>query len=155
MLFIGDFAMTAVYDKFGVRFLYPENWQITDEEYGEWPHSIAVQSPGSGFWSLHVYLSTVDPAEVAAEVLQTMQEEYSELEAMPVTERIGVADAVGYDMDFCCLDFIITSRTRSFRVGNWTFLMLCQAENREFEQLEDLFSAMTLSLLNDKNGVSF
>ena len=65
-----------------------------------------------------------------------------------------VAEAVGYDMDFCCLDFIITSRTRSFRLGNWTLLMLCQAENREFEQLEDVFHAITLSLFNRPNGAT-
>jgi hypothetical protein len=139
--------MPAVYDKLGVRFLYPENWRVADEELDEWPRSVSVQSPGSGFWSLHVYQAPVDPATIAAEVLQTMKEEYSGLEAIEVTERIGDAEAVGHDMDFCCLDFIVTSHTRSFRLGDLTFLMLCQAENREFEQLAEVFLAMTLSLL--------
>ena len=146
--------MTAVYDKLGVRFLYPENWRIDDEQLADWPHSVSVQSPGSGFWSLHIYRAAVEPARVAAEVLQTMRAEYAGLEATPVTEQIGPAEAVGYDMDFCCLDFIITSKTRSLRVGKWTYLMLYQAENREFEQLQDVFRAMTLSLLNGETGIS-
>ena len=53
--------MPAVYEKLGVRFLYPENWQITDEELDGWPQSVSVQSPGSAFWSLHVYSSEIAP----------------------------------------------------------------------------------------------
>jgi len=41
--------MPAVYENFGVRFLYPENWTITDEVDDGWPCSVTVQSEETAF----------------------------------------------------------------------------------------------------------
>jgi hypothetical protein len=144
--------MPAVYEKLGLRFLYPESWQITDEQFEDWPHTVSVQSPGSAFWSLHVYTADVEPNEAADEVLQAMRREYADLEAESVNESIGSTNAVGYDMDFYCLDFVVASRTRSFTHQGQTFVMLCQAEDREFAELENVFRAMTASLLGQQES---
>ena len=56
--------MPAVYDNLGVRFLYPENWSIIDEDDEGWPRTVTVQSKETGFWTLHGYppLQEVQPA---------------------------------------------------------------------------------------------
>lgn len=138
--------MPATYDRFGIRFLYPENWSVSEDQVDLRAPSVSLATPGGGFWSLHVHGATADPHELLAEVVRTMQQEYESLEAEEVAESIGGFDAVGRDMDFYCLDLIVSARARCFRAGQRMLLILYQAEQREFDDLEPVFRAITLSL---------
>jgi hypothetical protein len=140
--------MTACYDKSGIRFLYPENWQITDEEVSRDGFSLSVQSPESAFWSLNVYESERDPGSLVDAVLKSMEGEYEGIESSALKERFGEIESLGYDMCFYCLDFVVDSRVLAARALGRTVLILWQAEDREFDRLEPVFRAMTLSLLN-------
>jgi hypothetical protein len=139
--------MSGIYDKEGVKFLYPENWEVSEESADELSRVISLQSPTSGFWTLHVYEASAEPAELVAEARQTLAQEYDSLEAEPANEKIARVDTVGYDLEFYCLDLVVTARIRSFRQGKRTYLVLAQAESRDFEKLGDVFRAMTVSLL--------
>jgi hypothetical protein len=139
--------MTACYEKLGIRFLYPENWKVADEQFDESPHSVSVESPDSGFWSLLVYDEEIDPRALLEQVLESMCEEYEGVESSLVSEQFDDVESLGYDMYFCCLDFIVNSRALAFRAGGKTLLMMWQAEDREFEQLEPVFRAITISLI--------
>jgi hypothetical protein len=140
--------MSATYQNFGVSFMYPENWQLADETAeGEGPKSVTVQSPTGGFWSLHVYQPAVEPLELAEQVKLTMETEYPGLESQLATEDVGDEKLIGFDMDFYCLDFVISAQVRSLRKEKRTYVMLCQAETRDFEKLSPVFQAMTISLL--------
>jgi hypothetical protein len=140
--------MSAIYENLGVSFMYPENWEITSASgQDETGQSVTVQSPTSGFWSLDAYPSASDPQDLADQVRLTMSSEYEGLESQPVTEEIGAAQLVGYDMDFYYLDFVVTAQVRSVRVGKRTFVLFCQAESRDFDALAPVFQAMTVSLL--------
>jgi hypothetical protein len=140
--------MTACYDRSGIRFLYPENWQITDEEISRDGFSLSVQSPESAFWSLNVYEAERDPGSLVDAVLKSMEGEYEGMESSAITERFGEIESLGYDMCFYCLDFVVDSRVMAGRALGRTLLILWQAEDREFDRLEPVFRAMTLSLLN-------
>jgi len=141
--------MTARYEKLGVQFLYPENWQIRDEEPVSWPRSVSVQSPGGGFWSLMVYRgSDKSPADLTKEALSTMQQEYDGLESMEICEEFRSVKTSGYDMSFYCLDLVVTARALGACLGDQTLLVIWQAEDREFQQLEQVFRAITTSLLD-------
>ena len=144
---LGLLAMTATYENLGVQFLYPENWQITDEDPLAWPRTVSLQSPGGGFWSLMVYRPDQDPEELTAEVLETMRQEYDGLESAEVSECFEQANTWGYEMQFCCLDFLVSARVLAVRVEDQTLLMIWQAEDREFQQMEPVFRAITTSLL--------
>lgn len=139
--------MTAVYNQAGVKFLYPENWELADESSRTLPRVISVTSPTGGFWALHVYKSSAEPRELADEVLRSMAQEYDSLESEEVTEQIDIAQAVGYDLDFYCLDLVARASVRAFRQGSRTYLVLAQAESRDFETLAEVFRAITVSLL--------
>ena len=65
-----------------------------------------------------------------------------------VEEEIEGTHSVGYDLLFYCLDFIVSSRVRSFSFENRTFVLLWQAEDKEFDEISPVFSAITTSLLN-------
>ena len=142
--------MIAHYEKSGVRFAYPENWSIVDEQLDAWPQGVAVQSPNGGYWDLRIFPSRIGLEEVSDQSLDAMRQEYADLESEAVTEQLfSSVTAVGYNLDFFCLDLLVTSRIRSFHVGGQTLLLICQAENREFERQQLVFDAITKSLLDD------
>ena len=57
--------MPSTYDKLGVRFLYPDNWILDEEDAPNGNPSVTVQSPGGAFWSLAIHSPTTDPEELA------------------------------------------------------------------------------------------
>jgi hypothetical protein len=141
--------MPAVYDSSGVRFQYPENWTLL-EEAKQSPREITLESPSGAFWALHVYFPPTDPHELAGDALRVMRQEYENVEVEPVHEDIGPVHAYGFDMSFFYLDLLVNCRARAFDFGDATFLLITQAEDRDYDQLEPVFRAITASLLSDR-----
>lgn len=141
--------MTGNYDRCGIRFLYPENWELTDDALDEIPRTISVQAPSGAFWSVDIHPFSVDPTELLDEVVAAMRGEYADLEAFAATEQVNGQDADGFDMFFWCLDFVVTCRVRALRSGHATYLMTYQAEDREFQQMEPVFKAITHSFFQE------
>lgn len=141
--------MIAYYEKPGIRFAYPDNWSIADEQLDESPQGVSVLSPHGGYWDLRIFPSRMALKQVSEKALDAMRQEYADLESETVTEELFGVTAVGYNLDFFCLDLLVTSRIRSFYVGDRTMLLICQAEDREFDQQQLVFDAITKSLLGD------
>jgi len=137
--------MSAIYEKLGVRFMYPENWEVIDDDPLSEPRTIAVHNETGAFWSVTSYEADVPAEEIAGAALATLREEYEELEAEPFNDKIGDADAVGYEVHFYVQQLVAAARIRAFEHESQTVLLLCQAEDREFDRLEQVFDAMTLS----------
>jgi len=140
-------TMTAHYENFGVSFMYPENWEIVDEESDDWPRGVSVQSPEGGYWELKIYPSQMDLDQLNDEVLAAMRQEYTELESDAVSDHVMDLPAVGYNLTFFCLDLLVMSQIRSLHVDGQTYLLTYQAENREFDREKPVFDAITTSLL--------
>lgn len=139
--------MIAIYDKLDVRFQYPENWEVTDEQAVEWPHAVTIQSPGTAFWSLHIYPLPASPVDLAAEAMRALKDEYKGVHAETIQCELAGCEALGYEMDFSYLDLIVRARVLGISQPGRVFLLLTQAEDSEFEALERVFLAMTTSLL--------
>jgi hypothetical protein len=139
--------MPAVYEKFGVRFLYPENWSITDEEDDEWPRTVTLQSQDTAFWSLHVYPPGHDTQAVIDELVAAIGTEFSDIEVLPAEETFGDTETTGVDLAFFYLDLLVEAKIRSLRTPSGTLIWLYQAESREFESVERVFQAMAISML--------
>jgi hypothetical protein len=140
--------MVATYDRHGIRFAYPENWELSEDYQGADSHCVTLQSPQSGFWMLQALETTKSADMLAAEALQSVKQEYGEVEVVRVDEEIEGTWSVGYDMLFYCLDFIVSAKVRSFLLEHRRYVLLWQAEDNEFEHLDAVFSAITASLLN-------
>jgi hypothetical protein len=140
--------MSGIYENFGLRLPYPENWTVEDGHNSEWPESVVLQSPGSGFWSLSIHPTDSDGSELAAQVLNTLRQEYEEIEAESVRDKVGEVDASGFDLNFYCLDFVISGSLRVFRDSRRLYLTLYQAESREFENLSPIFRLLSACILN-------
>ena len=137
--------MPAHYDKHGVRFQYPENWTLDEAEADE--NTVTVYSPEGAFWSLVWRDISEDPHDLAVEALQTLKTEYAETESEPASETVAGREISGFDVSFYYVDLVNTAVIRGFRTSAASFLVLYQAEDRDFRKLEGVFRAMTTSLL--------
>jgi hypothetical protein len=139
--------MPAHFDRLGISFQYPENWTLDDSDALRGHKSVTVYSPGGAFWTVAMHSGKAEPAELAATIVETMRQEYEELEAEEIHENVAGHDLIGYDLAFYCLDLTNSGRVRSFRSSRTTYTIYCQAEDREYELLNKVFEAMTLTLL--------
>ncbi len=132
-----------------VQFQYPENWTVQEQTAELRQLAVTVESPTGGFWSLQCLGSDIRPQQAADQALETMRAEYEQLEGEAVEEECGGHVLLGYDIDFYWLDLVVQSRVRSFETNGKTYLLLCQAEDRDFVELRPVFAAITLSLTRD------
>ncbi len=137
--------MPAVFDHLGVQFQYPETWTIEagNEADGE---EVTLYSPGGAFWSLTIH-DRGDTTELIEQVVRAMRDEYDELDSEDVSDSIAGQKLAGCDMNFYCLDLTNTAQVRAFGRGRKTYLMLWQAEDREFEIVVPIFRAIATSLI--------
>jgi len=141
--------MPAKYQHPGLRFEYPENWMLIEEDLSAIRASVTVYSPGGAFWSVALHPRDASPLELAEAVVQAMREEYNDLDVEEVRETTAGHELIGYDLSFFCLDFTNTAKIRTLRTRYGTYTFFYQGEDREFESLEAVFRAMTTSLLRN------
>jgi hypothetical protein len=139
--------MPAIYEKLGVRFLYPENWSVIDEDDDGSPQTVTVQSPQTSFWSLHVYPPNSELKPIVKELIAAIQEEFTDIEVLPAKETFGEIPTTGVDLAFFYLDLLVEAKIRCLKTPSSTLVWLYQAENREFESMEAVFQAIAVSML--------
>jgi hypothetical protein len=137
--------MIAQFDDGGVRFRYPENWQLERED-NETGWTISLQSPETAFCmiSFNEEMPTVD--DMAEAALNALREEYPDLEADDCVEPLAGQPAVGHNIRFFSLDLTNTCWTRSFYSARGTVLVFCQANDLELESNEPVLRAICASL---------
>lgn len=136
--------MPGLYEKFGIKFLYPENWQLSEESGDDWPKTVTVQSPEGAFLAIYIYQGGVDLQELVREAVDAMRAEYEDLEA---EELLQPDDAdYGFNLDFYYLDLVITAHIRGVLLPGLAIVWQSQAENREFDNCAMVFKAITTSL---------
>jgi len=143
--------MTAVYEKLGVQFLYPENWKVSEDGVRNLPRTISIESPTGAFWSVDIHPLSVDIQTLLDEILQAMQQEHDDVEFTKVDEDSSGEAVRGYDLEFFCLDFVVKCQLRAFPHDHAVYLMTYQAEDRDYPQLSQVFLAITHSLLTEKS----
>ncbi len=144
--------MPVTYDDLGIRFQFPENWSLeADDEVPDRP-SVTVYSPGGAFWTVVRRGPGDDLGQMADEAAAAVREEYPGSDSEAVREILGEAELQGYDLNFICLDLINTACVRVCRTPSASYLVVYQAEDRDFEKLRDVFRALTFSLLKESDG---
>lgn len=133
------------FERFGIRFDYPDGWEV---DVGDGDHAaVTVFTPEGGFWSVSGHAARGGAADLAAAVERQMREEYRDLDAEPVTVRIGDRAVEGVDMNFWFLDLTNTAQVRAITLPERIWLVFCQAEDREWERVAPVFDAMTASFV--------
>jgi hypothetical protein len=139
--------MPQKFEKLGISFQYPDNWTLDEEDAPAGRKSVTVYSPGGAFWSVAVHPRSADPAQLAEAAVGAMKQEYEKLEVEKARETTAGLEMIGYDLSFYYLDLTNTARIRCLRIQQAIYSIFCQAEDREFDQIQMVFQAMTTSLL--------
>lgn len=135
------------FDKLGLRFDYPDNWtvDISDAQGGQ--AAVTVYSPEGGFWSVSAHAPGEPASRLSDAVVAEMREEYRELDTERASDSVGGLTLSGYDLNFYCLDLTNTAAVRTLETADATYLLLCQAEDREWDRVARVFSAITESFV--------
>lgn len=126
----------------GLELMYPETWRVAERGEQE-PNGASFDLPGGGF-------VTIDQIDGDDEDLvdtwfkqnrTTIVDDYGDLESEPITG--GVPGLYrGVDYVFYYLDLIITSRCLILLGEDRDWAVQIQAESRDFETNEPVFSAI-------------
>ncbi|MGC3966882.1 MAG: hypothetical protein QM775_05775 [Pirellulales bacterium] len=140
--------MPATFNKLGLHFVYPDNWSVDETEALEGSASVTVYSPGGSFWSVSLHPKETPPQDLVRSAVKALRQTYDELDAEDVEETLAGKSLVGSDVNFYCLDLTNSAQIRAFAAPNFNVVILGQADDREFAQIEAVFKAMTVSLLS-------
>jgi hypothetical protein len=143
--------MSNSYHNAAVEFLYPDDWRL-DEVRTEDGLTVSLQSPYSMFVFVNSYEAPVDPQQVADQALETMQEEYTDMDFEAVRDTIADAPAVGHDVNFFSLDLTNTCWIRAFSAGKHTVLIFAQTNDLDLDRGEQAFRGICSSLKLGSSG---
>ncbi|QDS96280.1 hypothetical protein FF011L_50880 [Roseimaritima multifibrata] len=138
--------MPATFEDFGVRFLYPDNWELAERTATEESVGVTIEAPDGTFFAFNRYPGQVSALTLMDQVEAAMREEYDEVE---ISRPEGVEaddEELARDMEFYYLDLLIISRTVLIPEGGDLLLIQMQSESRDFEKNEMVFAAMLKSL---------
>ncbi len=141
--------MPGMFRKDGVRFQYPDNWQLTRED-AETGWTVSVQSRDTAFFMVTYDSQMPEVGEVADTVLDALRADYPELEADDAVESIAGQPALGHNIRFFSFDLTNSCCTRSFYCETGTILLMWQANDLELETVEPIFKAIVASLRIDE-----
>ena len=139
--------MPAVFEQFGVRLLYPENWQVTDVDAAGTPIEFTLQSQETAYWTLCIYPPGHEVRPRVKEIIAGLEAEYTAVEVIPIEEMIGDTKTKGVDLAFFYLDLLVECKIRTLRTPSATLIWHYMAESREFEEREDVFKAIATTML--------
>jgi hypothetical protein len=137
--------MVAQFEESGIRFKYPENWQLEREE-SDAGWTVSVQSPDTAFLMLCLRQDMRNIGELADTALETLREDYPDLEADACVDSVAGQPAVGHDIRFFSFDLTNTCWIRSFHSSQGTVLLMCQFNDLESDKNEPVLRAMCASL---------
>lgn len=143
--------MSGVFDEHGIRFMFPENWTIINDAHGDAIADVMIQSPSGAFWTLQAFDDQLAASELLETTLESLGQEYEDLETRDSELEIGGVSGTGKELSFFCLDFLVAGRVFVFSRGGCRLLVMYQAEQREFDEVEPVFRAITTSLLTSES----
>ena len=141
--------MPSEYNKSGIRFQYPDNWQLEESDTSADCQTVSVYSPGGAFWAVARHTRLADTKELAQAAVEALREEYAEIEVEAASDTIADHELVGYDLSFYYVDLTNTAWVRSLRADKSTFTIFYQAEDREMKEIQAVMQAMTISFLRN------
>ncbi|TWU26525.1 hypothetical protein Pla52o_03780 [Novipirellula galeiformis] len=137
--------MPATFDDFGVRFLYPDNWQaVVDEVDGG--NSVTLQLPSGGFCSILRDQTQDSNEQIVDQIRDAIIVDYNEVETELLKIEPFFDAGLALDLKFYYLDLLIISRTIVTRIAGQRFVIQLQAESRDFDANEPVFAAILKQL---------
>lgn len=142
--------MLRHYDRHGVRFAYPAQWELT-EEHQPGQITIGVSNSETTSWNLCLLAHRPSPRDVLAAAAEAFRDEFPEMDEYEAEqETIGGVQAIGKDLEFVCLELLNTAMLRALQTESYTILLWWQGTDTELESTRPLLDAITASLQVDR-----
>ncbi len=140
------------FNRNGIRFEYPENWTIEEDNSPDGVFSITASAPDGAFWSLSRQPAEVDFEQLTDFTTEQLRGEYPDLEAYPASDDIFGSSLSGADSNFSYLDLTNTAEVRCLATTTACYVFFCQAEDRDWSRLHHGFRARTTSCVRGTIG---
>lgn len=137
--------MAETYQSHGIRFEYPEDWELS-ETTGDRETTITVESPETSFWSLSLYFGGTSPEAVIDTAVAALEETYDEVDVYPSNTRVADRDAVARDVEFVCFELINSAFLRAFQTDEFTALVYYQGTDHELASVRPVLESISASL---------
>lgn len=144
--------MPALFDKHGLYFQYPENWELQESYAKDKALEIYITSPNNASWSVMLFDREMCADELVREVVSAIKEQYEGVEIEAAEDTLFGVALQGYDSNFFCLDLLVTNWIRAATLDDYNVLFVAQAESREFDEQRVVFDAITTSFLMSACG---
>ncbi len=138
--------MPATFEDFGIRFLYPDNWEVAGRSMDNAVQGVTFELPGGGFLSVEQADKTISEDEILDEVAKAVAKEYDEVERESIELKGAGPEERAIELRFYYLDLFIQSRIVLLNAGDQRLLIQIQAENRDFDKNELVFDAIFTQL---------
>lgn len=135
-----------MFDRHGISFPFPEHWELTEQEQDEM-YVVNVNSPGTAFWSVALFRDRPEPDAVLDTALAAFRNDYPDLDIYRVDDEMLSQPAMGYDLEFFCLELLNTAHVRSFLARDFTVLVMCQADDTEWDAAYEMFLKISGGLI--------
>lgn len=144
-----EVTMIRRYENNLISFAYPANWKLTDSEQDALPREISLESPEGVLWVVHAFAPNLDADELMAEAIRSFKENYEDFEYSESPSELPNPPTRAIQADFFCLDFLVTARIMVFSETPLTYMVIHQAESRQFEESGLVMDAITASLVSE------
>lgn len=135
-----------IYDDHGIRFEYPVLWEVEETADGDRASVTAQATEGLAYVLITTDTSRPAPAEMVAEAMRAMREEYPDVEVTPEVEPIDGHRAEGFDLEFFNLDLLNGCMIRAYRSAKRTILVFSQWADLEGEDAVEMIRGVMQSL---------
>ena len=147
--------MPAQFDDFGIRFLYPDNWQIAEREENEGDRGATLDLPGGGFFSIE-RTDAAGVKELVDGLVETIAADYEGLERDDCSWEAVPEGTSVTELRFYYLDLLIVSRLvvvpaelLDQRLDDEVLVIQMQAESRDFDKNEPVFAAIMKQIVEN------
>ena len=147
--------MPNVFDQAGIRFIYPDNWTVNESQLdSQRCQTISLENESSIQWSVYIFPGTENLNQLVEETIRAMHMEYEDHEeSEPYRQMAGEFELIGSRMYFNFMDFILCITAVAIEHQGKSYLFVSEAEDREFDENEAVFSAMAFSLLSPQTTI--
>lgn len=137
--------MLRTYQSHGVRFRFPESWDVNEQRTGN-DVAISVNSPETSFWSLMLCFDKPGPDQLISSAVAAFQDEYEQLDVYPAAADVCHRPAVARDIEFICFELLSSAFLRAFPAKQFTALVLYQGTDDELEETQEVLEDISRSL---------
>jgi hypothetical protein len=134
------------FERDGISFRFPANWNAEVEESEEGGWAVTVSSPATAFLVVSLRPDAHDPADLADQTLDALRSEYKELDSENRLDSVAGLPAIGYDIDFITVDTTVICRVRALDAPTGPLLLMAQTSEYDLERHDPVLRAMVASL---------